>query len=215
MKKIIEIILFYIKKFLPEIMGMLRKPETKIEKMKRIYLENGGIWDKSLNIFGIRNTENVNLDRFNDTIVLFYKGNFYKYNATVDPSLYWSKPENRKKGGMDKGGAAHLILGYHKNIWKIGRHRNKYKALVQNASVTLWRDKNANMKHDYNDYFQTGKFGINLHHAYNAKKIGIHGAGCQVIQKRKEFDSFLKMIIESKKKTFSYLLIDKKQGVMI
>ena len=94
------------------------------------------------------------------------------------------------------GGAARIAFNQFK-AWQVGYHRGQYEALVQTGGpVTVYRDANE----DYNregDKTQTGYFGINQHHAYNAPKddIGAHSAGCLVgrmIKGHEEFMAFVK-----------------------
>lgn len=95
-----------------------------------------------------------------------------------------------------QGGAARIAFDQFK-AWQVGYHRGQYEALVQTGGpVAIYRDANA----DYNregDILQTGYFGINQHHAYDAPKdnIGAHSAGCLVgrmIKGHREFMAFAK-----------------------
>lgn len=98
------------------------------------------------------------------------------------------------------GGAARIAFGQFK-AWQVGYHRGQYEALVQTGGpVTVYRDANE----DYNregDKTQTGYFGINQHHAYNASKddIGTHSAGCLVGRMVKGHQEFMAMIKADKR----------------
>jgi len=172
---------------------------SPLDSMKQIYNDWGANWDK-VNIMGIRN--DTNPGEWNDFILVNIGNKIWKYEATVDPSKHYTdKPMNRD-------GAAHLCLGAHNKIWIIGKHRGKYTALVQQGNkVKIWRDKNKNFLDDDN-IIEIGFFGINMHHGYSTRgRVGVHGAGCQVIRSKREFEDFIRNIKKTKVKKLSYLLI--------
>ena len=97
-------------------------------------------------------------------------------------------------------------------MWKIGKHRGKYEAGVQASKVTVYRDNNLDTTIDV-EKDDTGRFGINLHHAYNAKVVGKYSAGCQVFQYPIDLDKVLYRMKLSGKiygDTFTYTLLEKK-----
>lgn len=137
----------------------------------------------NLNIWGIRSNER-DTKHFNDVIVFFYesKKNTWVvkfFEATTDPSdLSLKNPINSK-------GCAILREGYHKALWKIGKHKGEYTALVQANPCAVIRDNNRDDKIDISDNTDFGMFGINLHRASSWKvsdEIGLYSAGCQVIK---------------------------------
>ncbi|MEI2737870.1 MAG: hypothetical protein V9F01_03695 [Chitinophagaceae bacterium] len=60
------------------------------------------------------------------------------FRATTDPGNYWLKTF------MNRNGTAILKPGQYKHSHRIGVHRGKYQALVQQNPVTVLRDDNAN-----------------------------------------------------------------------
>lgn len=88
------------------------------------------------------------------------------------------------KNPINRLGTAQMVLGYHKGIWRIGRHKGK-NALTQTGNqVRVIRDNNGDAYHDFDeDKTYTGWYGINLHTANVAGTSTIVGgwsAGCQV-----------------------------------
>lgn len=137
----------------------------------------------NLNIWGIR-SKDTNTKYYNDVIVFFYERDFniwesMIFEATTDPSnLNLEKPINFK-------GCAILREGYHEKLWKIGKHKNQYKALVQANPCCVIRDNNKDDKIDISHNTNYGMFGINLHRASSWQvkdEIGLYSAGCQVIK---------------------------------
>lgn len=192
--------------------------EVTIEKLLKTYKKmnytlfvNG---DYNLNIFGIRTNE-YESNKFNDIIGVLYKKNgewiLNTYKATVDPGLYY------RKNPLNYKGTAILKEGFHKSAFKIGYHQGKYKALVQNKPLPLYRDNNKDDKLDHMKIYEETA-GINIHRATNTKNmtsilVDKWSAGCQVIASYNDFDDFMKLIdLSSKKygKTFSYTLFNEK-----
>lgn len=154
----------------------------------------------NINLVGIRSNDNVS-NKFNDLLYVFYKynGNWIirEYNVTTDPGLaYRIKPINQL-------GTAILMPGQYKGLWQIGKHQNKYKALVQKSPCTVIRDNNKDSILDYNippfvttrtikskdgttirHYLdgngkvvfltETGMFGINCHKSGNGKTVDVN-----------------------------------------
>jgi hypothetical protein len=192
-----------------------------IEYLKNLYLMHGAEWDEDINIFGIRDIDDIQQDVFNDYICVA-TDTIYKYNATVDPAVYWTKMGG---AGTKQKGVAHLCLGFYKNAYKVGIHKS-YEALIQKGGpVTIWRDKNHNFENDDN-VIESGFFGINIHRASaytRTQEIGRYSAGCQVIQDPHDFNDFMKHIMSSDKyqklkseAKFSYMLFSKSEfGGMI
>jgi hypothetical protein len=167
-----------------------------------------------LNIIGIRSANKTDQTKFDDRIAYFT----YDINgkligkiaiATTDPSsTYLEKPINSK-------GTAILKSGEYKDSYRIGLHRNKYQAVVQNKPVTVIRDNDRNAIINYFGKTDTGMFGINIHRATIGKNneflIDKDSAGCQVFQKMADFNDFMLMANKSKDvngNSFSYILLD-------
>jgi len=186
-------------KYIQSIPNNLTDIISPLDAMKKIYQDWGAEWGR-VNIMGIRNDSNPG--EWNDSIIVNIDKKIWKYEATVDPSVYYTnKPLNKK-------GTAHLCLGFHKNMWILGMHRGKYTALVQRGGkCKIWRDKNKNFKDDDN-IVEYKYSAINLHHGYSKRgKIGLHSAGCQVIRNKSEFEDFIRNIKKTVVQKFSYLLI--------
>lgn len=168
----------------------------------------------NLNIWGIR-SKNSSTKYYNDVIVVFYNEpndefddwNVRIYEATTDPSdINLKKPVSYK-------GCAILPEGCHKGLWKIGKHKNQYQALVQANNCQVIRDRDYDDILDFDNTFDYGMFGINCHRASSTKiqdEIGHYSAGCQVFKDvnlfTKEFMPLCKKAIGSG--TQSYILIN-------
>jgi hypothetical protein len=156
-----------------------------------------------LNIIGIRNN-NTKSNSFDDTINLFYTrpdGQWCSntFNATTDPGTYWLKRL------MNPDGTAILKPGQYINSHRIGVHRKKYQALVQQNPVI-----NINSPIE-----QTGIFGINIHRALingKTKQVNDHSAGCQVFEDVTDFNLFMSLAHRHKElygNNFTYTLLTK------
>ena len=157
---------------------------------------------QEINIFGIR-WENKN-DEFDDLIGYFSNEKIMLVNATTEPGRYYTD------NPINEDGAARLSLGFHKNLWKRGKHKNSYNALIQASRVKVIRDSNQNMESDYDDIEDEGMFGINLHRAsvdHIVNNIGKYSAGCQVIQDPFSYKMFLDNVYLAKQDLFSYFLL--------
>lgn len=167
-----------------------------------------------LNIIGVRSLSATNQEKFDDLLAYFtYDNNGNLIGrvvpATTDPSTYFLKsPMNLK-------GAAILKSGEYKDSYAIGKHRNKYEALVQVKPVTVIRDDDRNAYINYLAPTQTGLFGINIHKSTKGKNnedvIGQDSAGCQVFRNISDFEDMMRMARTSRNKygnSFSYILLD-------
>lgn len=154
-----------------------------------------------LNLWGIRTDDNE-ANTFNDWICVFHRRNnmtwaFYALQATTDPGTYYREnPANYK-------GTAILPPGYYRGMWKLGKHRQKYDALVQNKPITVWRDSNKDtfLEAGTDD---TGMFGINLHRANSVRssaRVDKWSAGCQVVAAPEDLDLILDLM-EKQVKTY-------------
>ena len=178
-----------------------------------IYYSNSK-YPKNLNIWGIRSND-TDTKKYNDVMITFYsETSGWKVNVfeiTTDPSnLNLIKPINKK-------GTAILVEGQYKGLWKIGKHKNQYEALVQNKPCKVYRDNNKDEYLNFkNDSIEEGMFGINCHRASSWKiseLIGLYAAGCQVHKDvnrfNKEFMPLVKKCcINEKTDSFTYTLIN-------
>lgn len=165
-----------------------------------------------LNIIRVRSSTNKP-NQFDDTIQVLYtrtdgKWTLGSFPATTDPGTYWLQH------WMNPAGTAILKPGQYKNSHRIGVHRGKYQALVQQNPVTVLRDTNKDAVVDYNSTKeQTGIFGINIHRASVigvTKYIGKHSAGCQVLANISDFNLLMQLAFRHKElygNNFTYTLI--------
>lgn len=165
----------------------------------------------NLNIWGIR-SKDTNTKYYNDVIAFFYENEdstweLRLFEATTDPSnLNLQTPVN-------SNGCAILREGFHEHLWKIGKHKNQYIALVQANPCCVIRDNNKDDKIDFSDNTDCGMFGINLHRASSWKvsdEIGLYSAGCQVIKDINQWNNIIVPLIKKAvgKGYQSYVLIN-------
>lgn len=174
-----------------------------------------------LNLIGVRNSNAINQNSFDDQIAYFYYDDKGKLigkvvPATTDPSTAWLKDP------MNVKGAAVLKSGEYKDAYAIGLHRNKYEALVQVKPVTVIRDNDRDALINYLAPTQTGLFGINIHKSAKGKNnediIGLDSAGCQVFRNIPDFMDMMRLAQISRSKygnKFSYILIDERDTIKL
>ena len=168
-----------------------------------------------LNIVGVRNAESQP-NKFDDSIYVFYKDEsgqwqFKDYPATTDSGTYWLL------NPMSNLGTAMLKEGQYVDSYKQGLHKGQYKALVQNAPVTTYRDYDRNAIFDITTSESTGNYGINIHKAgADSQDVNKWSAGCQVFQKSDDFAEFINLTDKHKElydNKFTYTLIDERAVV--
>ena len=154
--------------------------------------------DYNLNLFGIRSSD-MTSNTFNDLIgVLYQKKNnwvLYEYGATTDPGLYY------RENPMSIDGTAILAPGQYSGAFKIGYHKGKYKALVQNKPLLLYRDANRNNVLEYIGEPSWQMAGINIHRAnanVTSKLVDRYSAGCCVVANPDDFAELLTVCEKSK-----------------
>ena len=162
--------------------------------------------DKSINLVGIR-TSNKITNKFEDILLLAYvkdgKKSLLKYDKfTTRPGFKYMVTTL-----LNPKGCAVVIPGQHSGIWKFGKHKGKYPALVQiGNTITVGRDGNRNYDIDYTKT-TTGFFGINMHHANGNPTVGGYSAGCQVFQYPSDLDEVLFHCHHQRTDSFSYTLL--------
>jgi len=170
--------------------------------------------DYNLNIIGVRTPSRL-ANTFDDWMHVVFKQDDewkdLKFPITTDPGLYWLEHPMRVEG------TAILCPGQYRGVYKLGKHRGKYLALVQTGGrVKVWRDNNKDevLDHDPEAVAQ-GYFGINIHRSSTAKggsrQVEKYSAGCQVFQNPHDFDVFMSLCQRSAEKygsTFTYTLVD-------
>ena len=171
----------------------------------------------NVNLLGVRR-DNPGTNKFDDFLVLIYLDKNLKevckvYPITTDPGEHWLKnPLNPK-------GTAVLIPGQYRGTWKLGKHQNKYPALVQAKPVKVWRDNNKDSIIYYQGFntINEGYFGINIHRSNPYDKsylVEKWSAGCQVFQSVKDYEEFLDICKESAKlygNSFTYTLLTEQE----
>ena len=152
-------------------------------------------------------------NKFDDHITLSYKDNgewvYRCYNATTDPGKHWLRTL------LNPRGTAILVPGQYRGAYKIGKHQNRYEALVQRKPVKVYRDNDRDMEYDTKTTsIQEGLFGINIHRASSStvsKLIDKWSAGCQVIASPYEYSDFLVKVRRASDiwgNSFTYTLIE-------
>lgn len=168
-----------------------------------------------LNIVGIR-SNSTKPNSFDDTLNIYYKTSdgkwqFHQFAATTDPGTYWLM------NPMNPQGTAIVKHGQYINSHRIGLHRGKYLALVQQRPLIVIRDYDRNATLDFiNGKEETGIFGINIHHASlngTTKIVEKYSAGCQVFANINDFNLFMQLAERHKQlygNAFTYTLIDER-----
>jgi len=173
-----------------------------------------------INLFGIRNSKDIEKDVINDTLGFFTLDDIFTCTGTTDPSVYWTTDKQNR----NSAGTFHLIEGFHKAIWCVGTHKG-YEALVNDYRYCKptkgWRDANYNFVKDNKDIIVCDYFGVNFHRMHKniiVKLIGKYSAGCQVVQNPKEFE-YIKAKLKNSfmyknnpnKTVYNYMLFDIKE----
>ena len=191
-----------------------------VKALKDVYDKKGYVFftngDYNLNIFGIRAYPGT-VNKFDDLVGIAYKVNdgwvVKGFAATTDPGLYWLN------NLMNVNGTAILKEGQYRGGWAIGMHKGQYKALVQHKPITVYRDRNKDNKHDFNENsLDTGMFGVNIHRATpiagnTSTQVDKWSAGCQVIAAMNDFTMFMSIVDKAAKKygsVFTYTLLNER-----
>jgi hypothetical protein len=147
--------------------------------------------DMDVNLIGVRSKETA--DEFNDSMHLVYrKGPEWKHHVwpiTCDPGRHYMDHP------MNSIGTARLLPGQYRKSYKLGMHNGSYRALVQCRPVRVERTRNGEVVGTF-----TGMFGINIHRASadgTPEFVNRWSAGCQVFQKREDFEKCLEIVRQS------------------
>lgn len=198
-----------------------------IDKIIEIVKSGGGeVYEQPgfVNFCGVRN--NATNDTFNDTLYIYWKeGDAFTGMST---NGFTTKPGKKvilnSDGKQNKKGAAILKEGWHKDIWHIGKHQNKYTALRSTSGVTnptaVTRDntqfgKGPNYElRVFEEKKDVGFFGVNFHKSNTPQGNSVNGwsAGCQVFKVEKDFNYMLEraqIAANEGQKKFSYFLVNK------
>ena len=182
------------------------------KKLKYTYFSTGVY---NVNINGVRSSKVKDKNTFDDFIVAEYfnedkKLCRYIFPCTTTPGKnYLKNPQNKK-------GCSILVPGQYRSAFTIGKHKDKYNALIQRLPVSVYRDntKDNILNMDQNT-IERGMFGINIHRAgFNSSFVNDWSAGCQVLKRHYDFDTFMSICyLQSNNglgKNFTYTLIDEK-----
>ena len=122
-------------------------------------------------------------------------------------------------------GTAIMKTGYYPDLWRLGKHRERYTAGVQQGTtpVNLWRDRNHDEVLEPGGEEDSGWKGINFHYAgfnpyaSNAKtypfgyKLGSKSTlGCQVMADPHLYRKIMDDLERSGQVELPYLLLDEK-----
>lgn len=173
--------------------------------------------DNKLNIVGVRNTDVLDSNEFNDHLYVWYydRGTPLLFHCpiTTDPGVYY------RYNNLNTAGTAIVVPGQHRDLWRVGMHQGKYKALVQNKPVLVYRDADKNGTIDITPatVIATGFFGINLHRTIESgvsKLVDKWSAGCQVIPNSDHYGTLMRIIdLNFPYDTFCYTLLTQDQLV--
>ena len=167
------------------------------EKLVAAYTQKKYILQRGIyqaNVFGIRANTQAN-DKFDDIVGILRvnHGNAWETllcDATTDPGLYYLEHP------MNVDGTAILMPGQYIGSHKTGLHKGDH-ALIQCGKLRVWRDRNKDDVYDYTNPQDAPNTGIDIHHAsVNSTVVGNWSAGCLVVARRTEFDSFMFQIAE-------------------
>lgn len=183
------------------------------------YVYFGGATPYNVNIWGIRK-QTGNVDIFDDVLGITYMDDndeeiILYHDATVDPGKYYLKNKL-----LNPKGTFILKPGQYRGCWCKGKHKGKYKALVQKPNYTGflgWRDNLLDgiiqRKKKSNGEYYDDVTGLNMHRSgesYSAV-VGAHSAGCQVRKINAEHKAIMNIIDKSLKffgNSFTYTLFD-------
>lgn len=166
--------------------------------------------DWSINIVAVRSLPGIP-NSFDDWVCVFWmdqgKWSFEAFKATTDPGRYWLLNPGRING------TAILYPGQYLSSHKIGLHTG-YRALTQNTTLKVWRDKDKDLVLDYTGTIYTDVAGLNIHHAGTASTlVEKWSAGCIVIANITDWKKFESIFVKSSEiygDTFSLTLLEKK-----
>lgn len=163
----------------------------------------------NLNIVGWRRLNKL-ANQFDDYIAIYWteRGVWQSrlWPATTSPGTPWLlNPMNPK-------GAAILVPGQYTNVYRLEIYKG-YWALKQAGSMKVYRDNNRDSQLDQvSDTIEEGLFGIHIHRAgIWSKLVGVNSAGCQVFQKRRDFEEFIESCQRSANlwgNSFTYTLME-------
>jgi len=193
---------------------------TTLFKKKKYNFFFNGIYN--LNIIGIRAPEYVP-DKYSCHLAVFYKSysvdnfnhwNFHLFPFTTYPGVHFLK------NPMNPSGCALLKENQYKSAYTIGPHFSIQSLVQHGGEVEVYRIPHKEPKIEKTDLIEStvirGFFGINIHPDMdgNEETIGQSSAGCQVFQRRADFDFFMGLCRHSLRyfpNRFTYTLINRSE----
>ncbi|MEY8240008.1 MAG: hypothetical protein RPT25_06660 [Cycloclasticus sp.] len=179
------------------------------EAMKKLEHKVFSVGDYNVNLIGVRSQDESG-DSFNDVLCCLFKDAgqwvLLQFDCTTDPGQFYLKHP------LNVSGCAIVKPGQYPGLWKLGFHRNAYKALVQKGPVCVYRDNNGDGVLDFENE-ESGIFGINLHRATQkgeSKIVHKWSAGCQVTANALDFDVLMALCEKSANEfgdSFTYTLL--------
>ena len=176
--------------------------------------------DYDLNIIGVRNVLNPQINRFDDEIHIIYRldGNWVDEwgPATTDPGLYYLEKEDYRQDGVAVMMHPQQCRGaYRIDYHNKGNRTKRYFCLRQHKSVKIWRDNNLNKRADYEGPIYTGVYYLNIHrsskHKGGSNYVHNWSAGCQVWKDPNDFKRMMELarlqVTKTGYTTFTYTLI--------
>jgi len=156
----------------------LERIRESVKQKNYLFFESG---EYNLNLVGVR-TADKTANTFNDFFSCSYFDGFnwvsHVWAITTDPGVYY------RENPINANGTAILVPGQHRGLFKMGKHKGKYPALVQSAPCRVYRDNNKDAILDCNPgSIESGNFGINCHDSNktgHSKQVDKWSAGCQV-----------------------------------
>ena len=176
-----------------------------IEAMDYLVYEDGKI-----NIIGVRRTNDVEPNKFDDDIYLAWVGGgewqSRCYPCTTDPGTYWLESPMRVDG------TAIMVPGQYVDAYCWGLHRGNYETLVNRGPggpVKVYRDANKDDILDMDPSTIEEGHGLNLHHAgTDSSQVNRWSAGCQVFKRLSDWHEAMAVWKASDAELFTYTLIN-------
>lgn len=176
----------------------------KVKSLKSFKGIPEGYW-----VLGVRSTEDTP-NKFDDKFYVF-KGEDFQWvtSGTTNPGKSGLlNPVNKKGTAIVKSEE------WYYDVWKLGKHKNKIPAYVQNKPIKYYRDNNKNLKSEEIGRLYTGMIGINLHTTtyleenfknkyFSTEEINSWSLGCQVINK----PFMLWKLLQTEQELMTYCLI--------
>ena len=182
------------------------------QELEQLLAGNGYNFPPGLRIFGIRNNDNWELQKFDDILVLFDSSAGFTYSCwgTTTPGKPYEDETLRSSKGWPPG-VLHLkkeVLQI--NMWGKGQYMNT-RALVQVGPAFYWRDMNQDHVQDPEEGDQyDASPGAHFHTRRGTDdNIGWASAGCQVPRFPANHERCMDIAFNYPQERYSYCIIMK------